>query len=92
MVSPSAGREADPGRRAVAPAPDPGPTRAHLPRGGTIASLAAPPLRTSRQHLLHLILDYLILDLLIRREAFMDPTLDCLVAAGNNFQTDVKLE
>lgn len=56
VVSPSAGREADPGRRAVALAPDPGPTRAHLPRGGTIASLAAPLLRTSCQHLLHLIL------------------------------------
>lgn len=56
-VCPSAGPEADPGRRGAALAPGPDPTHAHLPRGGTIASLAAPPLRTSRQHLLHLMLD-----------------------------------
>lgn len=56
LVFLSAGQEADPGHREVALAPDPDPTRPHLPREGTIASLAAPPLRTSRQDLLHLIL------------------------------------
>lgn len=59
LVSPSAGREADPGRRGVALAPDPDPTRHHPPRDGTIASLAAPHLRTSRQDLRHLILCWL---------------------------------
>lgn len=51
-----AGREADPGRLGVTPAPGPGPTRPHLARDGTIANLAAPPLRTSPQLVFHLTL------------------------------------
>lgn len=56
LVSLSAGREAGPGRLGVTLAPGPGPTRPHLARDGTIANLAAPPLRTSPQLLFHLTL------------------------------------